>query len=787
MPWLLRRAELEALQRKAQSATRERMVRELGEALETLTAERPLVLVLEDLHWSDYATLDWLSFLARRRETAQLLVLGTYRPVDVIVREHPLKSVKQELQMHGHCQELPLECLTEAEVTAYLRARFAGSELPAELGRVVYEHTDGNPLFTVAVVEEWVGQGLLLARGGRWELQAGLEEVVGVPESLRQMIERQLERLSLQEQQLLEAASVVGTEFSAAAVAAALAGEAVAVEGQCERLARRGQFLRPRGIGTWPDGTVAARYGFIHAFHQEVLYGRVTAGRCLRLHRMIGEREEAAYGERAGEIAAELAVHFERGQDYGRAVQYLRQAAENALRRSAHVEAITLLTKGLELLKTLPDTPERAQQELRLQVTLGVPLIAIKGYAAPEVECAYTRARELCQQMDETPQLFPILFGLLRFHAVRGEHQIAKELGEQLLRLAHSSQDTTLLLTAYEAMGGVSLYTGALVSARVYLEEGIALYHPQQHRSLTLLYGEDPGLVCRDFAAWALWLLGYPDQALEKIRDALALAEELAHSFGRALTLTFAAVLHQFRRERQAFEELAETVLVLSSEQGFAQALAEGPILHGWALVEHGQAEEGITQIHQGLAAHRAGGIQLMMPYFFALLAEAYGKVGQAEEGLTALAEALAAVDNTGQRFYEAELYRLKGELSLQLRQVKTSQDRSEARRAGSAHHNVSIREAGTVGRAHPTREDEAEECLWKAIKIARRQQAKSLELRAVVSLSRLWQKQGKGRKARKLLTEICDWFTEGFATADLQEAKALLGALAPAKAAASR
>ena len=302
MPSLLGAADLDALQRKMQGTTRERMLREMAEAVEALTAERPLLLALEDLHWSDYSTLDLLSSLARRRQTARLLLLGTYRPVDVIVSEHPLKAVKQELQLHGHCEELPLRLLTEAAVGEYLAVRFSESRLPPALVQAVYQRTDGNPLFMVNVAEYLISQGVIDEGEEQRGSRGGIEAVtVGVPGSLRQMVEQQFEALDPKTQQVLEAASVAGAEFSIAAVAAGVEEEAEIVEGRCEDLARREQFLQARGMAEWPDGTVTARYGFSHVLYQEVLYERMPVGRRARLHLRIGEREEAAYGERASE------------------------------------------------------------------------------------------------------------------------------------------------------------------------------------------------------------------------------------------------------------------------------------------------------------------------------------------------------------------------------------------------------------------------------------------------------------------------------------------------------
>jgi predicted ATPase len=359
------------------------------------------------------------------------------------------------------------------------------------------------------------------------------------------------------------------------------------------------------------------------------------------------------------------------------------------------------------------------------------------------VEQVYTRAQELCQQVGEPRQLFPVLWGLWRLSNYREELQRAGELGQQLLALAHQLQDPALLLEAHHALWPTLFYLGELAAARGHLEQGMALYDPQQHRSHAFLYGgHDPGECCQAYMAWTLWALGYPGQALQASDKGLTLAGELAHPASLAGALNAAALLHQFRRERQAVQEAAEAFMALATEQGNALVLARGMILYGWALFAQGQGTEGMVQIREGLTALQATGGDVRRPLFLALLAEAYGGIGQIEEGLNVLAEALAAVEKTGGRFCEAELYRLKGELLRTL----------------SAEHHT-----------------EAETCLRQALDIARRQQAKSWELRAATSLSRLWQQQGKRNTARRLLEPIYGWFTEGFDTADLQEAKALL------------
>jgi predicted ATPase len=772
MPALLSTVALEALQRKTAGATKERMLRELAEAVELITAERPLALVLEDLHWGDHSTLDWLAFMARRQERARLLVLGTYRPMEMLANGHPLRTVKQELQLHRQCVEQRLGLLSQEHVASYLAVKFSpeGDARRAvslhKLAHVIHQRTEGNPLFMVNVVE------YLAAQGGRGETVETVQR--GVPGDLRQMIEEQIHRLRAEEQQLLEVASVAGMEFSAAAVAAGAEIEVEAIEELCTQLARREFFLRPSGTTEWPDGTVAARYSFLHSLYQEVLYERLPAGRRQRLHQRIGEREEQGYGERAREIAAELAMHFERGRDYRKTVQYLQHAGENALRRSAHQEASSLLTKGLEVLQTLPDTPERAQKELTLQLSLGAVLAATKGFAAREAKLVYARARALCQQVEEPPEFFPVLLGLWGGHYMRGELSMARELSEQLLILAQRGQDPTHLLLAHSMLGETLLSLGEVASAQAHAEQSLAHYNPQSSRFSASWSNLEPGIYALSIAALAWWDRGYPDRAVERIQRALAGARELAHPFSSVIVLACAASLHAYRQEWPEAQAEAEALLALANERGFAQRVTQGMLLRGGALVGQGEVEEGMAQIRQGLTAYWATGRGVGVAYFLALLAAAYGQVGQAEEGLALIAEALAVVDKTGERHWEAELYRIKGELIFQSSVQRLGSRVQENRKSKIKTRKSKIASPQSLT---PSTQD-AEACFLKAVDIARKQQAKSWELRAVISLSRLWQQQGKKVESHEMLSEIYNWFTEGFDTKDLQEAKVLLAEL---------
>ncbi|MBI3800895.1 MAG: AAA family ATPase, partial [Deltaproteobacteria bacterium] len=732
--------------------------------------KQPLMLIFEDLHWIDSETQGFLDTLSESVASAKVLLLVNYRP-----------EYRQEWGQKTYYTQLRLAPFGKAEAEEFLAVLLGehGSPLPARpvlstvegegnrvrvdtealprLKQLILEKTEGTPFFMEETVQELLEQGVLVRdpRVGWVTTHPTLPTDLHIPTTVQGVLAARIDRLAPEEKALLQQLAVIGREFPLSLVKQVLPRP----EDELYRLLaslQHKEFLYEQPA--FPE----VQYLFKHALTQEVAYNSVLIERRKALHEQTAQAIEQLWHERLDDHYSELAHHYSRSGNTQKAVEYLGLTGQQAGQRSANAEAINHLTMALALLRTLPDTPERARQELTLQVALGPSLQATKGWAAPEVEHAYSQALALCQQVGETPQLFPALFGLQAFYVHRAKLQTARELAEQGLSLAQKAQDPALLLEAHHMLGYNLLYLGELTLAREYTEQGIALYDPHYH-SLAFLYGgDDPGVCCLSHRALALWSLGYPDQALKSAHEALTLAQRLSHPLSLAVALSFAAMLHQFRRERQPAQEQADAAMTLSTEQGFPYALAEGIILRGWALTEQGQGE-GSAQIRQGLVAYRATGAESFRPYHLALLAEAYGKGGQIAEGLNMLAEALATVDKTGERFYEAELYRLKGKLVLQ----------SGVRGPASENPNTQHPAPSTPAEA------EAEACFHTAIEITRQQQAKSLELRATMSLSRLWQQQGKQEEARQLLVEIYDWFTEGFDTADLQEAKALLDALA--------
>jgi DNA-binding winged helix-turn-helix (wHTH) protein/tetratricopeptide (TPR) repeat protein len=746
MPALLSETDRKKLQLETQGISQQRMLREIAQALEALTTDLPLVLVLEDLHWSDFATIEMISAVARRTEPTRLLIIGTYRPFEMLGDNHPLHTVQRELELHRQCEELRLRLLSPADIADYLRRRFlldADKWWLTGLAGVIHERTEGNPLFIVDLVDHLVSQGLIDGGGDSSRpaelLKAGENQV---PRNIRQLIERNLERLSYDEQRTLEAASIAGAEFTAAAVAAALDLPVSEIETTCVRLSRREQFIQAHGDSEWPDGTLTASFEFQHALYQEVLCERVPAGQRAELHRRIAAREESAYGERAAEIAAELAHHWRRGNEKTKAVEYLGRVGQQALQRAAYADAISNFSTAIELLQRVPDTPQRDRQELVLQLGLGPALVAAKGYSAPEVEHAFARAQQLCDRLGDSSQLFHALFGMLFVYLLRFDPK-ACELAERLQRLAQAANDSGRLLLAHAASGNVFFIMGDLLSVRRHFETAISLYDPERHRQLTML-GGDVRVNPRSVLGQTLWSLGYPDQALKLCNEACAIAQSRTSRHSQAYAEAILADVLSARRDARATQQSAERLIALSSEQDFPLWLAVGTTYLGWAIAMQGRYEEGIALIRKGSAGARATGTAFRrLPDLF-LLADACIEAGQLDEAMDALTEAKALVVQPEHRFH-ARIELLKGKLLAKWNVSKAAQ---------------------------------AENCFRSAIEITNKLDVKMIELQATIGLARLLDARGSRDEARAMLSKIRNWFTEGFDTVDLKEAQALLEGL---------
>ena len=694
---------------------RRRLLTALSDWLLRAGTLQSLVMVVEDLHWLDPSTLEILQLLADQGATTPLLLLYTARP-----------EFRAPWPMHMHHSQITLNRLSPRNVREMVALVASRKTLARESVEEVVERTGGVPLF----VEELT----------RAVLESGSAGITGreIPATLHDSLMARLDRLG-SAKEVIQIGAVIGSEFSYELLQAV---HLVADEDLQDaiRSATDAELVYVRGIP--PDAT----YQFKHALIRDAAYEALLKSRRKELHRQVAltvEEKFPALKEARPEL---LARHWTEAGQNTQAISYWKLAGKRAAERSANAEAIGHLTKGLELLTSFSESSERSGLEWELQTTLGQALMATKGFAAPEVGRAFNRALALARDFEQGIECFPALYGLFAFYVTRSELQTARELGNQLAKAVANSNDPDVLLGPHRALGQAFLQLGHPVDAREHLERGVALYTPAHHRTLALLYGRDPGVACLHYLAWALWLLGYPEQAELRNQEALGLARELQHPLSLAIALLFAGMLYRWRRDAKLAGNFAEEALKLSTKEGgFAQASAMSTALLGWAWSVQDQKQDGIELIRQGLAAYRATGGEGFRPMYLADLAEALENNGELTEALTAVREALTLANRTGERTYEAELHRLKGELTFL---------------------------------SSPSNLRESEFCYRTAIEVARKQSTRSWELRATTSLARLLAGQGRHDEAHSVLAAIYGWFTEGFDTADLKDAKALLNEL---------
>jgi predicted ATPase len=749
LPGVLDRAEADALHHRTVGASSERMLRELGAALELLTVERPLVLVCEDLHDSDRPTIELLGYLARRREPARLLIVGTYRPAEVISRSHPVRQLVRDLRAREQCGFLPLELLTRAAVATYVARRITPRRPSEAFVDDIHQRTDGNALFVTTLLGYLIDHGLLVEDGGQTTSREPLDRL-GIPDSVAQFIERQVGELAEADRHLLEVAAAIGVEFSAEAVVAGAAYDqaqvdAAEIERRLSDLAANTGLVVEEEVAEWPDGTLTGQFRFLHALYQELLYSHLPPARRAAVHRRVGDRLATGFGPRATELAAELAMHFERGRDRERAIHYLAHAADTALERCAPREALDYAERALQLLDRGEALINRAETELQLRMKQAVAMVTLWGFGGPGLDAAYQTARSLCAEVGDPTLLGPVLYGLWKFALVRGELGDAEELGGELRRLADRHPDLVLELQAHHAAGCNDHLAGRHASALAHCDRVFDLYDPVAHRRLTGVYGEDPAVACHQFAAVAAWLLGHPDRARWHASESCRLADELAYPSETIQAALIAASVHLLCGDVDRVREATAALFELCHRYDVSHIwLALGRVVDGWAIAHGGEAATAVPQMRKALDEVASAGSQLILHSYSSMLAEALvlaGDIGAALETATA---ALHGARRSGELWYEAELVRLRGAVLL---------------------------EAGSPAA-------EAEAAFVEALEIARRQDAKSLELRAAMSLARLWQAQGEPHRGRELLGDIYTWFTEGHDTAYLRAAATLLAEL---------
>ena len=746
MPWLASAPDLAQLPQRNLGVTRDRMLREFAELVEELASSRPLVLTLDDLHWSDDSTLSLLESLARRDDPAQLMLIATYRPAEATRARQPLEGLTMGMKIRGQCHVVRPDLLSAGAVQSMIDSALPGIAPDRTLVDTVHQRTGGNPLFVLALIDHWKATTAVVLQANGWRAAADFGELgKGVPESLTAMIHQKMETLSPEEQLLLEAASVAGREFVARVLAAGLGWTEDETELLCATLARQGTFIRDAGVLEWPGGSISARFRFIHALYREAVYGRVPAGRRSRLHRRIGEELEKAYGGEGDASANQLARHFQYGGDHPRAIRYFRLAAEQALRRSAHREAVSLLQCGLELVERQPETPERHAAEFALRSMMAPAILAIKGFAAPEAALNFERARELGLRLVRVEEMYQLLFHLAAMQELRGEYPLAEQTLNERLRLPQAKDGAAVQIDSDTLLACSLFHQGEFSRAIERAEHGVDLYGPQQHAGLFASYGENAAVLCHGWAALSLWCLGYEDQALEHVQRSLELAGHPDLLFSLAGAQVRAANVHQLRRAPAQTLHWATEAAALAEEHGYLYVSSFARALKGWALSKTGQPADGLILMGEAMAILDRIGASMDRPYLLALFSEITAASGRPSEALAQVTEALGLLRKNKSRtyFYEAELYRLRGALLLQ-----------------------------TGGRAA---EDEAEANFRQALEIARKQEARALELRAAVSLCRLLQTRGMPQEGLKALVAVYRWFKEGTGTADLAEAKELV------------
>ncbi len=707
----------------------------VSELVARVARNTPLLLLLDDLQWADEGTLLLLNHLAQLIPKIPVLVVGTYRDSDLDPAGQFVKTLEQLMQQHL-VERITLGGLPKDAVAEMLFA-LSGRKPPESVVNFFHLNTEGNPFFIEELFRHLVELGKLIDSSGEFRQDLKLSEV-NVPQSLRLVIGRRLARLSDETRKILSSAAVIGRSFTFELLEASTRQEGDQLLDHVEELERAGLISSTL---EYPE----ARFRFSHELIRQAVVSGISLPRRQRLHLDVADAIERVYSKSLEDYAEELAHHLWQAgaaADANRTVQYLAMAARQAMTRSANLEAIAHLTKGLELLQDAPRTPENMQQELMLQASLGLALIFAKGYSAPEVQRAYERAHELCKQLGSPPQLSPVLWGLWAYYLVRSQFKNSTEIGQQLLNLAEQQNDTDLLLEAHASHSMSIFYVGNFAAARLHCEKALEIYDLAKHHGHALVYGQDPAVGSLTFLVWTLWIQGYPDQALTKCGELLKHARQLGHNHTLAYALACSATLHQFCRNIETAKQLAEEGIAFSNTHGFPIWSLAANYTLGWALSQSNDLESSVVLLRGATEAWRTLGAQSTRPHQLGLLADALGRSGRAEEGLSVLDQALAEVRTTNEEYYEAELHRLRGELLLR----------------------------------HAQRdEDAAEAAFMQSLDVARRQGAKSWELRSATSLLRLKSARRADSKARSSLTKVYGSFTEGFETQDLKDARTLL------------
>lgn len=727
-----------ALTGSRRAGSQQAMLREFGTFIQQASRLATVVLFIDDVHWADLSTVDLLAHVGRQCHDLRVLTVVTYRPTEMLLGPHPFRGVQLELQGRGVCTELEVGFLARREIDDYLSLLFPGHAFPAELAELIYARTEGSPLFMADLVRFLREQGVLEEIDGRWTVARELPDLLReLPESVRGMIERKLDRLDGEDRRLLTAAAVLGSEFESLVIADALDRDPAWVEERLQLLDRVHGLVRSLRPHELPDGGLSVRFAFVHILYQQALYHQLPPTRRSQWSLALARAMEERLGGAANAVNTELACLYEVGRDHLRAAKQFFLAAQHAAKIYAHGEAIGLARRGIGLVATPAESPERVETELLLQTTLGLQLQVTQGFGSPAAETAYLRGRELCRGGAAELPLFPVVWGLWLINKVRSELSAAQVLANELAVIARKKNDPNLALQAHQALGMTALCRGDQETALQHVEQAAALYDPKLHRAHAFQFGQDPGVICKVLGAVTLWLLGYPDAAARQSAQGIRICDDLSPS-SQATAYYFAAMVHQLRREHEIVKKYAATCHAIACEHGYSFWRTGSSMLLGWAAAAAGEVDAGIARMRQALADWQAIGSVTYRTYYLGILAETLLQQGRFDEAMAAIDEALVVAERTGERFFEAELHRLRG----------------------------------------VCRQDDAtaEAFLRRAIQVAQRQKTRTPELRGVMSLLEL-QRAGGGDDAEvaRQLRLLTDWFMEGGETVDVRGARAML------------
>jgi adenylate cyclase len=745
----------ETLAEQARTASPERMKREFHGFLEEIARVRPVVFFLDDVHWSDESTCDLLSYLGSRCASLPVLLVATYRPSDLQAARHVFPQVKARWQGGGGSREIALEFLTRDDVERLVALRFPEHRFPGELLQLLHAKTEGNPLFLSDMLRFLRDAQVAKPQDQGWVLARDVAEVEKeIPATIRNMVQLKIDRLSEDDRKLLVAASVQGVQFDSAVVAKALGRDPAEVEERLQELDTLHGFVRMVGEQEFPDRTLTVRYRFVHVFYQNALYASLAPSRRVSLSATVAGALVGFGGDKQPARAADLAVLYEAARDSARAAPFFLAASRHTARLFAYPEAALLAQRGLKALSSLPDSDERARLELSLTVTLGVALMATRGYAATEVEAAHRRARDLCLRLGDNRKLFPATWALWVVYLIGGQLTKAMEVAEQLQAVARTSPEPANEVAALNALGITVGYRGRLREGGEHLQRSVELYDPSRHTFFTSLYVLDPMITSLCMLGRFEVVLGDLDRALGRVLEASEKARRLNHHQSIAYTTFFESWIRHERGEVDLTRERAEAAMALSKEHGLHQILEWARIARGWALCAQGKVREGVADMRRSLETQRLMHSALEGPYTLGLLAWALSRQGEHEEALRQLDEARRLIEANDERYCEAELLRLRGEVLLS----KALESEVTAAREG---------EAPRPHQADPLLA-EAAAAFGQALHLARERGTRTVELRAAVSLFRL-------EKDEDALKTALDRLTEGVESPLVTSARALL------------